>query len=219
MGGRDKQAETRGQGRKEEAGLPQGSLWHSYRDARAGRGARQPLGAGKTHHWLSRGKAGSILSPTKGPGSAISVLVLLRLLEPCLRAALVFSSRQGEVRPYPSPSDGPARQTDVAAGGGDRLVSHLSPPPRHGGSPQKEPQPHHITPGPLALPCPLSSKPGSWTSLPQHGQGWVPTTPEAGSSQRPSPWTYFPRRFQKLRGVLLMHQRCSGCSTELSEKH
>lgn len=72
----------------------------------------QPHWAGRTHHWLSRGRAGSILSPTKGPGSAVSVFVFLRLLEPCLRAALAFSSLQGEVRPYPSPSEGPARQTD-----------------------------------------------------------------------------------------------------------
>lgn len=46
-----------------------------------------------------RAAQGSILSPRKGPGSTLSVLVLLRLLVPCLRAVLAFSSLQGEVRP------------------------------------------------------------------------------------------------------------------------
>lgn len=106
-------------------------------------GARlgQPLWAGRTHHWLSRGRAGSILSPTKGPGSVVSVFVLLRLVEPCLRAALAFSSLQGEVRPYPSPSDGPARQTHITSWdphlGWQEEQSHL----HHTGSPHSVPSP------------------------------------------------------------------------------
>lgn len=121
---------------------------------RAPRGVATGRGAGRTHHWLSKGRAGSILSPTKGPGSAISVLVLLRLLEPCLRAALAFSSLQGEVRPYPSPSDGPARQTHVTAGSGDRWTGWAPSFPRRGENPQKETEPRHVVLGPLMLPRP-----------------------------------------------------------------
>lgn len=94
----------------------------------AGDGVRQPFWAGRTHHWLSRGRAGSILSPTKGPGSVVSVFVLLRLLEPCLRAALAFSSLQGEVRPYPSPSDGPAKQTRITGRDPHFLRQEVSEP-------------------------------------------------------------------------------------------
>lgn len=54
--------------------------------------------------------------------------MLLRLLVPCLRPALAFSSLQGEVRPYPSPSDGPAGQTHHS-GGGDRLMGWTSNKP------------------------------------------------------------------------------------------
>lgn len=47
---------------------------------------------------------------------------------PCLRPALAFSSLQGEVRLYPSPSDGPAGQTHHS-GGGDRLMGWINNKP------------------------------------------------------------------------------------------
>lgn len=211
-GSRDQQAEMQGRGRKEEAGLPRGSSWRGHRDPGAGRGVGQPLAAGRTHHWLSRGRAGSILSPTKGPGSAISVFVLLRLLEPCLRAALAFSSLQGEVRPYPSPSDGPARQTHVTASSEDRRTG-WAPSFPHPWRKWREPAERaratsHHTGSPRAAPSPCSKQGQGREALgllliavPQDRQGWVPTMPGLGSLQHLSPWKYFPGRFQKLREV------------------
>lgn len=82
------------------------SRWQKHGAGEESEGKKIAMGIQKscleqmgTHHWLSKGSAGSILSPRKGPGSTLSVLVLLRLLVPCLRAVLAFSSLQGEVRP------------------------------------------------------------------------------------------------------------------------
>lgn len=148
---------------------PQGS-WSRWR-------GRAAFGEGRTHHWLSRGRAGSILSPTKGPGSAISIFVLLRLLEPCLRAALAFSSLQGEVRPYPSPSDGPARQTHVAADSRDRRAGWApSFPPTEGA--HRKSQSHvtsHHAGSPRAAPslCFKQGQGSSWTAACCGAPGWA----------------------------------------------
>lgn len=151
------------QRRKEEASVPQGSSWCGHRAPQCSGRVGQPRWAGRTHHWLSRGRAGSILSPTKGPGSAVSVFVFLRLLEPCLRAALAFSSLQGEVRPYPSPSEGPARQTDRH----HRLGSRTSP--------RRKSQSHfHHTGSPHTAPSPCSKQ--------GQGSSWAHCSAQAGAS-------------------------------------
>lgn len=64
----------------------------------------------------------------------------------------------------------------------------------------------HIRPGPRP---PALSKGRTalgllLTAVPQDRQGWVPAMPGLRSSRRPSPWKYFPGRFQNLREVLLM---------------
>lgn len=166
---------------------------------------RGQAGAGRTHHWLSRGRAGSILSPMKGPGSAMSVFTPLRLLEPCRRAALAFSSLQGEVRPYPSPSDGPARWTRVTAGSRDGQVGWA-----HGFPPQTEQAGRaraqsHRAESPHTAPSPAPSR-DLGPLLPaesQDRQGWGSPMPALGSSQHLSPWKCFPGRFQKPSKVLL----------------